>query len=70
MIGGMVGKKGEKLDISVDLIKGNKRVSCWEDGVNVEVEGEEFGCGRKKVKEGERIRMRMYDGGGYVGIIK
>lgn len=69
-IGGMVGKKGQKFDITLDFIKGNKTLTCWEDGVNVDLQAQDFACRTKKVKQGETITINMYDGGGYVAIIK
>lgn len=69
-IGGMVGKKGQKFDITLDFIKGNKILTCWEDGVNVDLQAQDFACRTKKVKQGETITINMYDGGGYVAIIK
>lgn len=69
-IGGMVGKKGQKFDITLDFIKGNKTLTCWEDGVNVDLQAQDFACRTKKVKQGDTITISMYDGGGYVAIIK
>lgn len=69
-IGGMVGKKGQKFDITLDFIKGNKTLTCWEDGVNVDLQAQDFTCRTKKVKQGDTITISMYDGGGYVAIIK
>lgn len=69
-IGGMVGKKGQKFDITLDFIKGNKTLTCWEDGVNVDLQAQDFACRTKKVKQGDSITISMYDGGGYVAIIK
>lgn len=69
-IGGMVGKKGQKFDITLDFIKGNKTLTCWEDGVNVDQQAQDFACRTKKVKQGDTITISMYDGGGYVAIIK
>lgn len=69
-IGGMVGKKGQKFDITLDFIKGNKTLTCWEDGVNVHLQAQDFACRTKKVKQGDTITISMYDGGGYVAIIK
>lgn len=69
-IGGMVGKKGQKFDITLDFIKGNKTLTCWEDGVNVDLQAQDFACRTKKVKQGDTITISMYDGGGYVTIIK
>lgn len=69
-IGGMVGKKGQKFDITLDFIKGNKTLTCWEDGVNVDLQAQDFACRTKKVKQVDTITISMYDGGGYVAIIK
>lgn len=69
-IGGMVGKKGQKFAITLDFIKGNKTLTCWEDGVNVDLQAQDFACRTKKVKQGDTITISMYDGGGYVAIIK
>ena len=69
-IGGMVGKKGQKFDITLDFIKGNKTLTCWEDGVNVDLQAQDFACRTKKVKQGDTITISMYDGGGYVAIIR
>lgn len=69
-IGGMAGKKGQKFDICLDFIDGNKTLTSWEDGVNVEIQARDFACRTKKVKKGDVITIDMYDGGGYAAIIK
>ena len=69
-IGGMVGKKGQKFDISLDFIKGNKTMISWEDGVNVDMNAEDFAMRTKKVKKGDSVTINMYDGGGFAAIIK
>lgn len=69
-IGGMVGKKGQKFDLNLDFIKGNKTMTSWEDGVNVDMNAEDFIQRSKKVKQGDTVSLNMYDGGGFVAIIK
>lgn len=69
-IGGMVGEKGQTFQISLDFIKGGKTLTTWEDGVNVEMDAEDFARRSRKVKQGETITISMYDGGGYAAIIK
>lgn len=69
-IGGMVGKKGQTFDINLDFIKGIKTLTSWEDGVNVDIQARDFARRTKKVKQGDVITVKMYDGGGYAAIIK
>lgn len=69
-IGGMVGEKGQKFEIDLDFIKGNKTLTYWEDGVNVDMNANDFARRAQKVKQGDKITITMYDGGGYAAIIK
>ncbi len=69
-IGGMVGKKGQTFDINLDFIKGTKTMTSWEDGVNVDIQARDFAYRTKKVKQGDTVTIKMYDGGGYAAIIK
>lgn len=69
-IGGMVGEKGQKSEIDLDFIKGNKTLTYWEDGVNVDMNANDFARRVQKVKQGDKITITMYDGGGYAAIIK
>lgn len=69
-IGGMVGKKGQKFDINLDFIEGKKTMTSWEDGVNVDMNAQDFARRVKKVKRGDIITIDMYDGGGFAAIIK
>ena len=69
-IGGMVGEKGQKFEIDLDFIKGNKTLTYWEDGVNVDMNANDFARRVQKVKQGDKITITMYDGGGYSAIIK
>lgn len=69
-IGGMVGEKGQKFEIDLDFIKGNKTLTCWEDGVNVELNANDFARRSRKVKQGDKLTINMYDGGGFTAIIK
>lgn len=69
-IGGMTGEKGQKFEIDLDFIKGNKMLTCWEDGVNVDMNANDFARRARKVKNGDKITVNMYDGGGFVAIIK
>lgn len=69
-IGGMVGEKGQKFEIDLDFIKGNKTQTYWEDGVNVDMNANDFARRVQKVKQGDKITITMYDGGGYAAIIK
>lgn len=69
-IGGMVGEKGQKFEIDLDFIKGNKTLTYWEDGVNVDMDANDFARRVQKVKQGDKITITMYDGGGYAAIIK
>lgn len=69
-IGGMAGEKGGSFEISLDFIKGNKTMTSWEDGVNVDLNAEDFAVRTKKVKAGDKISVSMYDGGGFAAIIK
>lgn len=69
-IGGMAGEKGQKFEIDLDFIKGNKTLTYWEDGVNVDMNANDVARRVQKVKQGDRITITMYDGGGYAAIIK
>ncbi len=69
-IGGMTGEKGGTFEIPLDFIKGNKTMTSWEDGVNVDLNAEDFALRTKKVKAGDKITVSMYDGGGFAAIIK
>lgn len=70
-IGGMTGEKGQKFEIDLDFInKGNKTLTYWEDGVNVDMNANDFARRTQKVKKGDKITITMYDGGGYAAIIK
>lgn len=69
-IGSMAGEKGQKFEIDLDFIKGNKTLTCWEDGVNVDLNANDFARRSRKVKQGDKLTINIYDGGGYVAIIK
>lgn len=69
-IGGMCGTKGAKFEIDLDFIKGNKKVTYWKDGVNVDMNAEDFKMGTLELKQGEKLTIDMYDGGGYAAIIE
>lgn len=69
-IGGMTGEKGQKFEIDLDFIKGNKTLTYWEDGVNVDMNANDVARRTQKVKQGDKIAITMYDGGGYAAIIK
>lgn len=69
-IGGMAGEKGQKFEIDLDFIKGNKTLTYWEDGVNVDMNANDVARRVQKVKQGDRITITMYDGGGYAAVIK
>lgn len=69
-IGGMVGEKGQKFEIDLDFIKGNKTLTYWEDGVNVDMNANDVARRTRKVKQGDKITITMYDGGGYAAVIK
>lgn len=69
-LGGMVGEKGRTFEIPLDFIKGNRTISSWEDGVNVDLNATDFACRTKKVKKGDSISITMHDGGGFAAIIK
>lgn len=69
-IGGMTGEKGQKFEIDLDFIKGNKTLTYWEDGVNVDMNANDVARRTQKVKKGDKLIIDMYDGGGYAAIIK
>ena len=69
-IGGMTGEKGQKFEIDLDFIKGNKTLTYWEDGVNVDMNANDFARRSCKVKQGDKFTIEMYNGGGFVAIIK
>lgn len=45
-------------------------MTSWEDGVNVDMNAEDFIQRSRKVKQGDTVSLNMYDGGGFVAIIK
>lgn len=69
-IGGMAGEKGQKFEIDLDFIKGDKTLTYWEDGVNVDMNANDVARRTRKVKQGDKITITMYDGGGYAAVIK
>ncbi|MEG0518048.1 MAG: glycoside hydrolase family 97 protein [Bacteroidales bacterium] len=69
-IGGMTGEKGGSFEIDLSFIKGERTLVSWEDGINVAMQASDYKKSEKKVKEGDKITVTMYDGGGYVAIIK
>lgn len=69
-IGGMAGEQGQKFEIDLDFIKGNKTLTYWEDGVNVDMNANDVARRTRKVKQGDKITITMYDGGGYAAVIK
>lgn len=69
-IGGLAGEKGQTFEISLDFIDGERTVTSWEDGINVDVQARDFAVKEKKVSKGDTITIKMYDGGGYAAIIQ
>lgn len=69
-VGGMAGKKGVKFEIPLDFLEGNGQLTCWEDGVNVDRDANDYARHQRKVKKGDILTIDMYDGGGYAAIIK
>lgn len=69
-IGGLTGEKGQTFDVSLDFIEGSKTVTSWEDGMNVAMQARDFAKKTRTVKKGDKITVKMYDGGGYAAIIK
>lgn len=69
-LGGMTGEKGQTFDISLDFIEGTKTLTSWEDGINVDLHARDFAKKTRTVKQGDKITVKMYDGGGYAAIIK
>lgn len=69
-IGGMTGEKGKTFEIDLDFIKGNKTLTYWEDGVNVDMNANDVARRTQKVKKGDKLIINMFDGGGYAAIIK
>lgn len=69
-VGGMSGEKGGHFDIPLDFIKGNRTLTSWEDGPNVEMNATDFVKHTKKVKPSDTFSIDIYDGGGFAAIIK
>lgn len=69
-IGGMCGKEGKSFDIPLDFIEGNKTLTAWEDGVNVDRDANDFARRTKDVKAGDILTINMYSGGGYAAVIR
>lgn len=69
-IGGLTGEKGQTFEIPLDFIEGRKMLTSWEDGVNVAMQARDFARKSRPVSKGDKITVKMYDGGGYAAIIK
>lgn len=69
-LGGMTGSQRQTFEITLDFIEGNRKLISWEDGVNVAVQARDYAKRIRDVKKGDTITLRMYEGGGYVGIIR
>ncbi len=69
-IGGMSGSEGSKFEIPLDFITGNRTLTSWEDGVNVDRDANDFAKRTRKVKPGDTLTIDMYAGGGYAAVIK
>ncbi|WP_436412701.1 glycoside hydrolase family 97 C-terminal domain-containing protein [Petrimonas sp.] len=69
-IGGMAGEKGASFDITLDFITGERTLTSWEDGINVDRQARDVTKNTKTVKKNDKITIKMYDGGGYAAIIK
>lgn len=69
-IGGLCGDEGREFDIPLDFISGNRKLTCWEDGVNVDRDANDFARRSRDVREGETLKIKMYGGGGYAAVIK
>lgn len=69
-IGGLAGEKGQTFEVDLDFIDGERTIVSWEDGINVEIQARDFAVRERKVSKGDRITVKMYDGGGYAAIIK
>lgn len=69
-IGGMAGEKGQTFEIPLDFIEGERTMTSWEDGVNIKIQARDCTKRTRKVKKGDTITLNMYNGGGYVAIIR
>ncbi|MPN12298.1 hypothetical protein SDC9_159614 [bioreactor metagenome] len=66
----MAGEKGASFDITLDFITGERTLTSWEDGINVDRQARDVTKNTKTVKKNDKITIKMYDGGGYAAIIK
>lgn len=69
-IGGMTGAQGHTFEITLDFIDGDRTLTNWEDGMNVAIQAKDYARRVRNVKKGDKITLNMYEGGGYVGIIR
>ena len=69
-LGGMAGEKGISFDLDLDFINGNRTMTSWTDGINVDMNATDFAKKTQKVKKGDKITINMYDGGGFAAVIK
>ena len=69
-LAGMSGDEAVDFDVNLDFIDGEKSMMIWEDGVNVEMQARDYKMSTKEVKKGDTVKVSMYNGGGYVAIIK
>lgn len=69
-IGGMTGAQGYTFEITLDFIDGDRTLTNWEDGMNVTIQAKDYARRVRNVKKGDKITLNMYEGGGYVGIIR
>lgn len=69
-IGGLTGNDAREFEVSLDFISGNRTMTSWEDGINVEIQARDCSVRTKAVKTGDRITVKMYNGGGYAAVIE
>lgn len=69
-IGGLAGNEAAEFDVCLDFIKDGSTITSWEDGPNVEVQARDCIKRSSKVDNGDVIKIRMYNGGGYAAIVR
>ncbi|MGM9752572.1 MAG: glycoside hydrolase family 97 protein [Candidatus Cryptobacteroides sp.] len=69
-IGGICGDDARSFDVKLDFISGERTITSWEDGINVDIQARDFALRSRKVSEGETFTVSMYNGGGFVAVIE
>lgn len=69
-IGGLAGNDARESGVSLDFISGNRTMTSREDGINVGIRARDCSFRTKAVNTGDKITVKMYNGGGYAAVIE